>query len=353
MVAIPTGAADLTAEWLTAAIGPNFGSVVDAVESTPVGTGQVADSVRLQLSWLPPETGPETLVVKVTSSSDVSRAAAITTRTYEIEVGFYNDLASSLPVRTPRCYWAGYDASTGAYAVVLEDAHPAIAGDQLAGCTVEEARMALKEAALLHGPRANDPTLEKIPWLNRQGADHTSNISMLLGAVSGGFLDRYRERLSPEVVALVERVVPRLPEMAPDPKAPRTITHGDFRIDNLLFGEERVWVLDWQTVSLGEPMSDVSYFLGGSLLPDVRQQEEELLVRFYRDRLAEAGLDLEWDDVWRGYRRHAFSGLIMAIIASALVVRTDRGDAMFVAMADRAGKHALHLDAEEMIGKGT
>src|SRR4051794_37487239 len=98
MVAIPTGAADLTAEWLTEAIGAHFGGVVHSVEATPVGTGQVADSVRLRLEWLTPEAGPPTLVVKVTSASDVSKAAAIATRTYETEVGFYNELAPTVPV---------------------------------------------------------------------------------------------------------------------------------------------------------------------------------------------------------------------------------------------------------------
>jgi hypothetical protein len=350
-VQIPTGAADITAQWLSDAIGPQFGSSVKEVEATPVGTGQIADTLRLKLSWDAAAAGPETLIVKVTSSSDVSKAAAIATRTYEVEVGFYTDLAPSLPVKRPECYWAGYDAATGAYACVLEDAHPAFQGDQLTGCTIEEAEQALREAALLHGPRANDPELLKIPWLNRQGAERNSGIGMLVSSVAPAFIERYNDRLSPDVVELVKRVVPRLPEMVPDAAAPTTIVHGDFRIDNLLFGTERVWVLDWQTLSLGEPLSDVSYFLGGSLLPEVREKHEEQLVAFYRDRLAETGVELEWDDVWRGYRRHAFSGLIMAIIASALVVRTDRGDSMFIAMGDRAGKHALHLDAEALIGK--
>ena len=98
-VQIPTGAADITAQWLTDAIGPHFGSIVQQVEATPVGTGQIADTLRLKLSWLPSASGPETLVVKVTSSSEVSKAAAMATRTYEVEVGFYNDLAPSLPVK--------------------------------------------------------------------------------------------------------------------------------------------------------------------------------------------------------------------------------------------------------------
>ena len=42
--------------------------------------------------------------------------------------------------------------------------------------------------------------------------------------------------------------------------------HGDYRLDNLLFGEDgTVTVLDWQTVSWGPPLVDASYFIGGCL----------------------------------------------------------------------------------------
>ena len=37
--------------------------------------------------------------------------------------------------------------------------------------------------------------------------------------------------------------------------------------------------------------------------------------------------------MWEQYRRYAFGGLIMAIVASFLVRRTERGDEMFITMA--------------------
>ena len=39
----------------------------------------------------------------------------------------------------------------------------------------------------------------------------------------------------------------------------------------------------------------------------------------------------------------------MAIAASALVVQTDRGDDMFLAMAERSATMALELDAESLV----
>lgn len=348
-LAIPTGAADLTPEWLTAAMG--VAGTVTSVDPSPVGTGQVADSIRLRLTWDPPGAGPASVVVKVTSSSETSRSAAIGTRTYEVEVGFYNELAPSLPVHRPGCWWAGFDADTVGYAVVLDDMAPAVAGDQLGGCSVDEAVAAVDELALLHGARWGDETLRQIPWLDRFGPDHQSSIAALLGMMVPGFLERYAGSLPDDVVALAERYVALLPAARQDP-SPRTVVHQDFRNDNLLFGgpSGRVCVVDWQTVALGPGLSDVSYFLGGSLLPEVRAAEEEAIVRHYHERLLAAGdVALSWDDCWTGYRRHAFAGLTMAIVASMLVVRTDRGDQMFVAMAERAGRHALDLGTEALL----
>jgi hypothetical protein len=350
---VPTGAADLTPAWLTAVLGGDGAGEVVAVEAEPIGTGQVADSFRLRLTWAG-GAGPPTVAVKVTAASETSRQAAAATRTYEVEVGFYRDLAASLPVRAPACHWAGYEAETCAYAVVLEDVAPAVAGDQLAGCTVEEAALALQEAALLHGPRWGDPSLLDIGWLARHQAGDGGGGGMggFAAALAPGFLERYAARLSPDVVALTERFVARITD--PDRpltahEGPLAVVHGDFRNDNLMFGGPRVVVLDWQTVGLGDALADVSYFLGGSLLPDDRRAHEESLVRNYWERLAGHGVDLGWDDAWRRYRRNAFGGLTMAVIASMLVQRTDRGDEMFIAMAERAGRHALDLEAESLL----
>ena len=42
----------------------------------------------------------------------------------------------------------------------------------------------------------------------------------------------------------------------------------------------------------------------------------------------------------------------MAIVASTLVRRTDRGDEMFIAMADRHARQALDLDALDLLARG-
>lgn len=349
-IPIPTGVGDLTPEWLGAVLAPHFPGRVEGAEVTPIGTGQIADSVRLGLRWRPSGAGPESLVAKVTAASEDSRAAGLATRTYEVEVGFYSDLAGELPVRTPRCYWSGFDHSAAAYAVVLEDVAPARQGDQMAGCSPAEASAALAELALLHAPRWGDPSLAQLSWIRDGGRDR-GGLGSILAVLLPGFMERYERSLSPEVVELIPRFLAAMERYGSWPRGPATVVHGDFRNDNLMFGLDRVVVLDWQTVSLGAALSDVSYFLGGSLLPDLRRTQEEALVREYWERIRALGVDLDWGSCWLDYRRYAFGGLVMAMFASMMVTRTPRGDEMFVAMADRAGLHALDMDALSLIPK--
>lgn len=342
---IPSGIDDLTKDWLTCALG----RIVANVDKQQIGTGQIADSVRLTITY--DDASNASLVAKVTSAVEASRRAALMTRTYEREVGFFAELAGELPIRTPRCYWTGFDANTAAYCVLLEDLAPAEQGDQMRGCTVDQAAAAVDELALLHGPLWNAGDLDgRFTWLARGSGTSEPGTGSLIQALLPGFLERYEARLPTDVVELAQRVVPQLAATTPS-QAAHTVVHGDFRNDNLMFGhpDGRVCVLDWQTPSIGNGVSDLSYFLGGSLLVDDRRAHERELIDRYCTNLTKHGVDLAPDDAFTVYRRYAFSGLNMAIIASMLVGRTDRGDDMFMAMAERAGRHAIDLDAEELL----
>lgn len=60
-----------------------------------------------------------------------------------------------------------------------------------------------------------------------------------------------------------ERLIEWLPRTIPEQKR-TSIVHGDFRIDNMMFVPDQPRVaalLDWELSTLGDPMSDLSYFL--------------------------------------------------------------------------------------------
>jgi len=206
----------------------------------------------------------------------------------------------------------------------------------------------MPELAALHAPRWGDRTLLDIDWLDRPSSERSAETEAFLGMLAAGFTERYAGRVEPDVAALIERFLPRLGRYQAVAPEPWTVVHGDFRLDNLLFGGPRVAVLDWQTVRLGPSMSDVAYFIGSALQPPDRAVHEEALVHDYHDRLRLAGVDVSWEHCWTGYRLRGFDGLLMAIFASMLVTRTDRGDEMFMAMANRHGRQVLDLDGEAL-----
>ena len=97
-------------------------------------------------------------------------------------------------------------------------------------------------------------------------------------------------------------------------------------------------------------MGDVSYFLGAGPLPGDRRMIERELVAAYAHALrGDYGIEIDDDWAWAQYRREAFSGVIMAVIASQIVGGTKRSEAMFAAMATRHLQHALDLDSESLI----
>src|SRR6516162_8798993 len=101
---------DLTASWLTAAIGA--GIVADfAVER--IGTGQMSESYRVRLSYTDADSdGPGSVVLKVAATDPVSRQTGLALGLYEREVRFYGDIAPGLGGPIAPCYHAAIDTAT-------------------------------------------------------------------------------------------------------------------------------------------------------------------------------------------------------------------------------------------------
>lgn len=355
----PRTAAALDGAWLGEALGirARDGELATPaiVARQPVGTGQMSLSVRCALAWPDGASGPASVVVKLPSDHPRSRETGRAMRTYEVEVSFYRDLAHTVGIRAPRCHAAALDPDTHDFLLVLEDLAPARQGDQLAGCSVAEAGLAMDELAKLHAPRWADPGAAGIGWLNRNAAASLRESAGLLALLLPGFLERYAERLAPEHVAVARAFVPRLAEWFDMRREPFTVQHGDYRLDNMLFGTAEggppLAVVDWQTVSWGPALSDAAYFLGAGLLPDDRRRHERDLLARYWEGLRVGGVaEFPWERCWDEYRLLAPAGMLMAIGASMMVERTPRGDDMFLAMASRHAAQMLDLDSLALIG---
>ena len=338
---------DLTAQWLSDVLqaGP-----IDGFRVEPVGTGQMSESCRVRIDYAAgPDSGPASVVVKTASADETSRATGVGLGVYEREVRFYRELAPRIGGPLPECHLAVMDGE-GWFTLVLEDVAPAEQGDQIAGCGVEHARLAIHELARLHAPVFADPQLGATPWLNQTNVLSQALLSQLLPA----FLERHGERVAPEHQEVCRRFVASLDGWASDRRPPLGLVHGDYRLDNLLFGEEdaprRFVAVDWQTVGWGPVMTDAAYFIGGALSPQDRRAHERTLVREYYQALHAHGVrGFDWETCWQGYRRQVFLGILMTVGPAMIVQRTERGDEMFLTTLARYAQQALDLDSLDLL----
>ena len=314
----------------------------------PIGTGQMAESYRVSFAVGTHGQLPPSVVVKVPSQSESSRAASRITRCYELETGFYSHVRSLVGVSAPNCLHVWFDAPNDDFVLVLEDIVDGIQGDQISGASVEQARAAIDELVQLHAPLWNSSQLNNLGWMPRHSVESSQGTRDLLRSVFGGFAARFSSLVSAEVLELGSRLVENIDgydRAFPDNE---TVVHRDFRLDNLLFTETatgtNVKVVDWQTASISAGATDLAYFIGASFSPEQRREVEDELVHRYHDGLNSNGISLSWPDLWDQYRLFATSGYIMAIVASMLVKQTERGDVMFAAMANRHGQQMIDLE---------
>lgn len=342
---VPTRTEALSAAWLS---GPLRSPVLNAV-AEPIGHGMMADTFRVALTG---DGMPSSVVVKVAAADGTSRRAARIYRSYELEVGFYRELAPKATARVPRCHWAGWDAVTGDYALVLEDLGAGRGGDQLLGCDGDQAAAAVHELALLHADFWGGA--EGYPWLRRYGADDPATFAEFARGVVPGFLERFGGRLSAEVVGVFERfpaLAHRYDRKGQD--GPQAVTHGDLRADNLIFdgagGLTRAAILDWQNLYRGNGLVDLGYFLGTSMRTSDRREHERDLVSAYAEGLRARGIPAGADECWDGYRRHSFAG-ICVVLRSFDAIRTDaEREGRLLVMAERSGRQVLDLAAEPIL----
>lgn len=358
-IPVPASAADITPEWLTR-VWQHLGHdvVVEHVTSRAIGTGQTALSVRFDIDYGKWDgKAPRSVVAKLPHPDPTSRSAGHAQGVYAREYGFYTQIAPTLQVRIPRCFYAALNAANSDFVLLLEDMAPAHQGDQMQGCDVDTARRAVVEIAGLHAPRWGDASLLQHRFLSGVGegmGDPSSVTPEQFAYFWEAFLARYRERLAPEVIDVGAGLLKHFGNWAHPYAGTRCVTHGDFRLDNVLISDNdpaaRICVVDWQTAGLGCGASDVAYFLGAGLLPEARRASERDLLTAYHDALLVAGVkDYTFDQLWRDYIWYSYSGLIMAVVASIVVTQTARGDEMFMVMAHRHGQHALDLGAEKLI----
>ena len=319
---IPAGPEALEAGWMTEALRRagvlEAGARVRALDAAVIGAdrgigGQVA-RVALEYEGAAIE-APRTLIAKLPSAVEVTRAGGRYLRLPEREVRLYHELGPDLPLRIPRCFHAAVDEAGDAFVILMEDLGDATFGDDLEGASDAQLDAAIEALASLHAAYWGSPRLDALGWMpaiDERAAQWQRMFTVAwrdtVSAAEEGHASAQAllQVVPADAHPLVDRLVHAgrgaVERLA---RSPRTLLHGDFRLDNLCFGlpdGSPIAVIDWSNATRGPGPYDLAYLSCVGLAPERRRVREEENLARYHARLSERGVEAySLDDCRRDY----------------------------------------------------
>ncbi len=361
---IPYSSADITPEWLTAVLregGHIGGATVTAVEKAIVGEGIgfLGELTQLTLTYDRPAAGaPATLISKIPTAFQQARDVGNAFRFYEREGRFYDEVAPHVDLRVPKCYYNAIDPAADRFLLLLEEIRDAEVGDQLLGCTLEQARTVIPAIAKFHAGWWQSPQLDRLAtWMPTMCDPLYDYIEPLWRQSWDTFLDLQAEDYPREAMTpIANRSVDLMNQTrAKLDSLPMSIAHTDFRLDNMFFGAPGsatpFAVIDWQLTVRSSPLLDIGYFLSQSLDTELRRAHEMELLRDYHRVLVENGVrNYSFDQCFDDYR---FGIQVMLVIpvtaAGTLDTSSPRAIPLMRVMAERATAAILDLKTWETL----
>lgn len=326
---------EITAQWMERALAAG-GAVVPqriAIEPRvePVGHGTSGMTAQVHLGYnVGTITAPTDVIAKFGRSRGVSPGMSPGER----ELLTYRLLGNDAPFRKPRLLFGDRD-ETGLTNLVLEDLSDRTRpGDQVAGCSVEEAGAVVRELAAFHAVSWENERALASEWLIRHeqmlplyeaGADK-------LGPWLAG-------RIAADDLGLVETFRGRARNWLSVQATRRTLIHSDPRVDNVLFEDTAqgvaAWIIDWQLPAAGDPQHDVAYFLSGSVSPDDRRACERDLVTEYAALIRRTVPGYSDEEALESYRCNIVAGLWLTVIATAAIEQSAHNADLICALVER------------------
>ena len=359
---LPEGQDCITAEWMTQAL--KAGGEIDpmavtalAFEGVGSGVGLMGSILRCHLTHANASDGrPDSVIVKMASSRPKNLSLAKKLGLYKREYDFYRLLSAHAPIRSPKLFFADFDDETHRFVLILEDFHTMAMVDQFLGADEKQASVAIQAAARLHGFYWN-----KERFLTESGFDHVLNrrkrliFQAMYSAYMKTTLRNFDDCFTPRTRHLAEALGAGMAQhLKARVNMPRTLTHGDYRLDNMFFGAtgtDDFAAIDWQVSGLYSGLRDVSYFLAGSVLPETRRKIEKDALQEYYELLRSSGVDdLTYEECWRQYRAHTLDGLILLVFACGGLELAEENDRNLIEMGLKRILTATEdLDAAEFL----
>ncbi len=348
MAELLTAIEQVTARWVAEATGLAVTSVEHEIIGVGIGVSSAVYRLRLQGDGV-----PETLVLKLQALDEAAVFTCTLLRMYTCEVKFFEEIAAQSPIRVPKGYGGAISDDGSTYYLFMEDLGGYREVDQNAGMEIVDAERALDALA----------GWDAVFWGRAEQYVETGAAMSLADETYHGVLpivfaegwDKVQAEMEvhPTVAAIAPRWVEKLPEMLTALSAsPTTVTHGDYRADNIFFDDDGgVILLDFQLTGLGTAAYDLAYFVTQSLLPEVAAANEQVLFDRYVAALIAAGVpESETTTLWASYRIAALFCLVYPIVASRGMDLSDpRQHALVSNMNTRCARAIDELDLASLL----
>jgi hypothetical protein len=311
---IPSSIDDVTPSWVREVTGFH----VESLTHEQIGAGIGVSSALYRLSLHGPNC-PQTMVAKLPALAEEAVFTSTMLRMYIREVAFFRELAEQSPIRVPVAYHGDVDEHS-AFVVLMEDLGSLRLVDQVAGMELSDAETAVDRLAEWHAT-----------WWGRgdELAEQGLVVSLadpvypaVLPVVFGEGWEKVTAQLEipPSILEVGPRFVEALPGLLADlASGVNTMTHGDYRADNILFDAHHdVALLDFQLIGAGSGAYDLAYFVTQSLDADLARSSERALFDRWIDGLRRAGVDpaVDRELEWLQYRKAALFCLAYPVVAS-------------------------------------
>jgi hypothetical protein len=349
---LPGGLKDITTEWLNEALHVNGFLKKDIdissveIEPMAVGEGFQSDMARIIPEYTCPDPNlPKSMVAKLPTSYEQANYVAMLFNTYEREIRCYKEVISHSPIRTPGLILGEFDVEHKWYVLILQDCSDCAQVDQIKGLTEKQLRQVVLKIADFHAYWWNSENLASIPWMPgpRSAAayalvgfyrgcwDMAVNVPEFLAALPKGGKEAG--------LKIYEYYQWMVEDAAPNDHL--TVTHFDFRGDNLFFDESNredpVVVFDWGAASIYRGALDVAYLVGGSVSLELRRKVEKDMLNLYYNRLLERGVKgYPFEECLRDYLGGLLVYAYIPVLAySRLDLSSDRGKELARLLTER------------------
>ena len=241
---IPNSLDEFTADWVTRAFAAkeeNYAPVIEVnSERIAVGEGFLGELARLHLSYGEGPSGPPTAIAKIPTTDGLLKPLGVMLGVYERESLFYEQVAPRLEIKKPDIYYNGRDGEHENYALLMEDVGRYRSGDHLKGATLEEAQAAMETAAQIHARWWDSEDLAALGWVPPLDSPIKMGLQNLYEQSWATVMDRYGDLYPDWLPAKLEEFIPEISRwLISWAERSRTLTHNDFRLDNLLFDDTK------------------------------------------------------------------------------------------------------------------